>query len=148
MLRGNITHGVRDDDTDYTVLGLHIMEEKGVDFTSRDVASQWQEHLPYFLVYTAERVAYRNIVNNIWPPESAAFQNPYREWIGAQIRCDAFGYAAPGWPEKHAKTRCGSPAPSDPSTPTRPQTTKSSRLMRCAGCSASRFRPSPTERST
>ena len=103
MLRGNITHGVRDDDTDYTVLGLHIMEEKGVGFTSRDVASQWQEHLPYFLVYTAERVAYRNIVNNIWPPESATFQNPYREWIGAQIRCDAFGYVAPGWPEKAAE---------------------------------------------
>ncbi len=103
MLRGNITHGVRDDDTDYTVLGLHIMEEKGVDFTSRDVAWQWQEHLPFFLVYTAERVAYQNFVNNIWPPESATHQNPFREWIGAQIRCDAFGYVAPGWPEKAAE---------------------------------------------
>ena len=103
MLRGNITHGVRDDDTDYTVLGLHVLEENGPGFTSADVATQWQQHLPYHLVYTAERVAYRNLVNGLVPPESATFQNPFREWIGAQIRCDAFGYAAPGWPEKAAE---------------------------------------------
>ncbi|MBM3497377.1 MAG: ADP-ribosylglycohydrolase family protein [Armatimonadetes bacterium] len=103
MLRGNITHGVRDDDTDYTVIGLHYLEENGLDFTSQDVAHQWQQHLPYTCVYTAERVAYRNLVNGINPPESATFRNPFREWIGAQIRCDAFGYAAPGWPEKAAE---------------------------------------------
>jgi ADP-ribosylglycohydrolase len=103
MLRGNITHGVRDDDTDYTVIGLHYLEENGLDFTSRDVANQWQQHLPFHCVYTAERVAYRNLANGLLPPESAAFRNPYREWIGAQIRCDAFGYAAPGWPEKAAE---------------------------------------------
>jgi len=103
MLRGNITHGVRDDDTDYTVIGLHYLEENGLGFTSQDVANQWQQHLPFHCVYTAERVAYRNLVNGLRPPESATFRNPYREWIGAQIRCDAFGYAAPGWPEKAAE---------------------------------------------
>jgi ADP-ribosylglycohydrolase len=103
MLRGNITHGVRDDDTDYTVIGLHYLEENGLAFTSQDVANQWQQHLPFHCVYTAERVAYRNLVNGLKPPESATFRNPYREWIGAQIRCDAFGYAAPGWPEKAAE---------------------------------------------
>jgi ADP-ribosylglycohydrolase len=103
LLRGNITHGVRDDDTDYTVIGLHCREENGPGFTSLDVASQWQQHLPYHCVYTAERVAYKNLVDGLLPPESATFRNPFREWIGAQIRCDAFGYAAPGWPEKAAE---------------------------------------------
>lgn len=103
LLRGNITHGIRDDDTDYTIIGLHYLEENGPDFTSTDVANQWQEHLPFHCVYTAERIAYRNLVNGILPPESARYRNPYREWIGAQIRCDAFGYAAPGWPEKAAE---------------------------------------------
>jgi ADP-ribosylglycohydrolase len=42
-------------------------------------------------------------VNNLWPTESATYRNPYREWIGAQIRADIWGYVAPGWPEKAAE---------------------------------------------
>ncbi len=101
-LRGNITHGVRDDDTDYTVLGLHILEAHGPQFEPRHVAQEWLLRLPYHKTYTAERVAYRNLVNDVWPPESAVVMNPYREWIGAQIRADGFGYGAAGWPERAA----------------------------------------------
>ena len=101
-LRGNITHGVRDDDTDYTVLGLHILEAHGPQFEPEHVAQEWLLRLPYHKTYTAERVAYRNFVNDLWPPESAVVMNPYREWIGAQIRADGFGYGAPGWPERAA----------------------------------------------
>ncbi len=102
-LRPNITHSVRDDDTDYTILGLHILETHGPDFTSRQVADTWLGRLPFHLVYTAERAAYRNLVNEVWPPESARVDNPYREWIGAQIRCDGFAYCAAGWPQKAAE---------------------------------------------
>lgn len=102
-LRGQITHGVRDDDTDYTILGLHVLEAHGPGFTSADVAEEWLSRLPYHRVYTAEREAYRNLVNGIEPPQSATVMNPYREWIGAQIRCDGFAYCAPGHPEKAAE---------------------------------------------
>lgn len=101
--RGNISYMARDDDMDYTILGLHIMERFGLDFTPENVAETWLIRLPYHLVYTAERVAYRNLVNNILPPESATHHNPFREWIGAQIRADSLGYAAPGWTEKAAE---------------------------------------------
>lgn len=97
---GSIDRMVRDDDIDYTILGLHILETYGDTFTTEDIANEWLTHLPYLLVYTAERVAYRNLVNGIEPPKTAIFMNPYREWIGAQIRADIFGYVNPGWPER------------------------------------------------
>jgi ADP-ribosylglycohydrolase len=101
--RGRIESMERDDDMDYPVLGLHLLEQKGLDFTSRGMANAWLSYLPYHLVYTAESVAYCNFVNDRWPPESATYRNPFREWIGAQIRADIFGWVTPGWPEKAAE---------------------------------------------
>jgi len=103
QLRGNITRMARDDDMDYPILGLHLLERYGPGFTTADVGRTWLERLPYHCVYTAERVAYRNLVNEMEPPESAAFCNPYREWIGAQIRADIMGWACPGRPELAAE---------------------------------------------
>ncbi len=102
ILRGNITRGVRDDDTDYTIVGLRILEAHGKGFEPANVARFWLRHLPYEGTCTAERVAYRNFVNGIWPPRSATWRNPYREWIGAQIRADPWGYACPGRPQEAA----------------------------------------------
>jgi ADP-ribosylglycohydrolase len=96
--RGNIRFMARDDDTDYTILGLHILEEHGFGFGPEHVAMEWQDHLPFTQTYTAERAAYRNLVHGLGPPETATFRNPYREWIGAQIRGDMWGYASPGDP--------------------------------------------------
>jgi ADP-ribosylglycohydrolase len=100
---GRITEAQRDDDIDYTILGLHIIEKYGPGFTSRQVADEWLELLPFHQVYTAERVAYKNLVNDIPPPASARTNNPFREWIGAQIRADAFGYVNAGNPERAAE---------------------------------------------
>jgi ADP-ribosylglycohydrolase len=95
-----IDHMVEDDDINYTILGLYIFENYGENFTSEDVAESWLFNLPIFHTYTAERVAYQNLVNLIMPPKSGEFRNPYREWIGAQIRADFWGYINPGNPEK------------------------------------------------
>lgn len=101
--RGNIEYMERDDDMDYPILGLLILERKGMDFAARNMANIWLSRMPYYLLYTAESAAYRNFINGRWPPESATYRNPYREWIGAQIRADIFGYVTPGWPEKAAE---------------------------------------------
>jgi len=98
-LRGNIRRMNRDDDMDYTLLALVILESRGPGFATRDVADAWLLHLPYHKVYTAETAAYRNLVVDLEPPETATWRNPYREWIGAQIRADMWGYVAPGLPE-------------------------------------------------
>ena len=93
----------RDDDMDYPILGLLALERHGDELTSRNMANTWLSRMPFHMLYTAENVAYRNFVNRRWPPESASWRNPFREWIGAQIRADIFGYVAPGWPEKAAE---------------------------------------------
>ncbi|MET7771373.1 ADP-ribosylglycohydrolase family protein [Nocardia sp. NPDC005366] len=96
--RGRIDGAPRDDDIDYTVLGLHLLETHGIDFTTAQVAVAWLEHLPYLQTYTAERVAYRNLVDGRSAPRTALHRNPYREWIGALIRADIYGYVSPGDP--------------------------------------------------
>ena len=101
--RGNIECMDRDDDMDFTVLGLLALERKGAALTSRTIANTWGAQMPFGLTYTAEKVAYRNFALGIWPPHSALFRNPFREWIGAQIRADIFGYVMPGQPEKAAE---------------------------------------------
>jgi ADP-ribosylglycohydrolase len=100
--RGRIRFMARDDDIDYTILGLHVLESHGFGFGSREVAAEWLDHLPFTKTYTAERVAYRNLVLGLEPPESAIHRNPYREWIGAQIRADMWGYVSPGNPRQAA----------------------------------------------
>ena len=100
--RGNIAFMARDDDTDYTILAMHILEEHGFGFGPADVAEEWMLRLPFFQVYTAERAAYRNLIHGFSPPETASYRNPYREWIGAQIRADMFGYVCPGEPASAA----------------------------------------------
>jgi ADP-ribosylglycohydrolase len=92
----NVEYMPEDDDTNYTVLGLKLLEQYGPLFTNEDVAEAWLKNLPALHLFTAERVAYRNILSGILPPESGKFQNAYREWIGAQIRADIFGYVALG----------------------------------------------------
>jgi len=102
-LRQNITRMTRDDDMDYPILGLHILETHGPEFTTADVGQAWLHTLPYACTYTAERVTYQNLVNGVEPPDAARYRNPYREWIGAQIRADMWGWVAPGKPEHAAE---------------------------------------------
>lgn len=92
-----------DDDTNYTVLYQEIIEKYGRDFTPFDVSRAWLDYQPKNAYCTAERVAFCNFVQGYAPPESAIYKNPYREWIGAQIRADYFGYINPGNPELAAE---------------------------------------------
>ncbi|KSV76051.1 hypothetical protein N185_16515 [Sinorhizobium sp. GW3] len=88
----------RDDDIDWTILGLHLLETYGPNLQTADIAREWLDRLPFTQTFTAERVAYRNLLRGVAPLEAAGVDNPYREWIGALIRGDIFGYTNPGNP--------------------------------------------------
>ncbi len=103
LLAENLGYMPVDDDTNYTTIGVAILEQYGRDFTPLDVANFWLQNVPLLDTCTAERIAYRNFALLIAPPASATFRNPYREWIGAQIRADGFAYGAAGNPELAAE---------------------------------------------
>lgn len=92
-----------DDDTNYVVLDQIIIEKYGKNFTAANVAEAWLDYQKKNAYCTAERVAFVNFVNGYKPPYSATYKNPYREWIGAQIRGDYYGYIFPGDPERAAE---------------------------------------------
>lgn len=97
-LKENIVCMTEDDDMNYPMLNLLVYENYGSEFSTDNIVQAWMEYLPVLSTFTAERVAYNNILNGIFPPDSAALRNPYREWIGAQIRADFWGWVSPKQP--------------------------------------------------
>ncbi|MGH3727758.1 MAG: ADP-ribosylglycohydrolase family protein [Micromonosporaceae bacterium] len=97
-LAENIDGMPEDDDLNYPLLALLLTERHGRTLTSEDVATAWLDLLPAGRTFTAERVAYRNLLSGLTPPATATTHNPFREWIGAQIRTDLYGWAHPGDP--------------------------------------------------
>jgi ADP-ribosylglycohydrolase len=90
-----------DDDVAYTLLGLLVVEEYGPDFTIAQNGEAWLKYLPY--ACTAEDVALRNLKAGVPAERAAETENPFCEWLGADIRSDPWGYMAPGWPERAAE---------------------------------------------
>jgi ADP-ribosylglycohydrolase len=101
-LRENILCMPEDDDMNYPMLNLAVLESAGREFSTEHIAGAWLGMLPVLTTFTAERVAYLNFLRGLKPPETALYRNPYREWIGAQIRGDVFGWVSPGKPREAA----------------------------------------------
>ena len=90
-----------DDDLNYTLLGLMILEEYGPDFSTSDLGEAWVKYLPF--AFTAEGIALANLRKGVPALQAAVVDNPFLNWIGADIRSDPWAYAAPGYPEKAAE---------------------------------------------
>jgi ADP-ribosylglycohydrolase len=106
--RGHLRRSEPDDDTTYTVLSLLMLESHGAELSTADVARSWLRLLPGGATFTAERAAYRTLLERA--SDGFAFgaepgfdlaecaRNPYAGWIGAQIRADLYGWVCPGRP--------------------------------------------------
>lgn len=111
--RGHISRAEPDDDINYTVLALLLLEDRGADLSTEDVARAWLRLLPAGTTWTAERQAYRVLLDNMADEfvngETPGFDlarcadNDYSDWIGAQIRSDLYGWVCPGRPETAAE---------------------------------------------
>jgi ADP-ribosylglycohydrolase len=102
-LAENIDGIPEDDDLNFTMLALVLLERHGIGFDALAVAKAWLDYLPPGRIFTAERVAMRNLLEAHLPPRTARRRNPFREWIGARLRVDAYGWAAGGDPLRAAR---------------------------------------------
>ncbi|MFF5443674.1 ADP-ribosylglycohydrolase family protein [Streptomyces sp. NPDC012888] len=102
-LAENIDGMPEDDDLNYPLLNLLLLQRHGKHFTTADVARVWLDELPAGRTFTAERIAYRNLLLGLEPPLTASHRNPFREWIGALIRADVHGWTNPGEPARAAE---------------------------------------------
>ena len=102
-LAENIDGIPEDDDRNFTMLAVLLLERAGRDFAAVDVARLWLEYLPPGRIFTAERVAMRNLLEGHLPPVTATRHNPFREWIGARLRVDAYGWCTQGDPARAAR---------------------------------------------
>ncbi|MDH6449244.1 MULTISPECIES: ADP-ribosylglycohydrolase family protein [unclassified Streptomyces] len=102
-LAENIDGMPEDDDLNYPLLNLLLLQRHGRRFTTADVAGLWLDELPAGRTFTAERIAYRNLLQGLEPPRTARHRNPFREWIGALIRADVHGWTNPGDPAAAAE---------------------------------------------
>lgn len=102
-LRENINGMAEDDDLNYPLIALLTLEKYGRDFNTDHIADQWLKLLPAGRVYTAERIVYRNLLDGISALEVGGLNNPFKEWIGALIRTDMYGWVNPGNPKLAAQ---------------------------------------------
>ncbi|MDY3917571.1 MAG: ADP-ribosylglycohydrolase family protein [Candidatus Limivivens sp.] len=98
-----------DDDTIYTLLGLLILEQYGMNFTHQDMAAVWNRYLPIEGsngsrgCYWGERNMMLNFQKGMTLPEAGIAGNPNLQNIAGWTRADAYGFSCPGWPEKAAE---------------------------------------------
>lgn len=102
-LAENIKGMPEDDDLNYPLLNLLLLQRHTKAFTTPHLATLWLDELPAGRTFTAERIAYRNLLLGLTPPQTATHHNPFREWIGALIRADIHGWTHPGDPAAAAE---------------------------------------------
>jgi ADP-ribosylglycohydrolase len=112
LARDRITHVAPDDDINYTVLGMLVLEQHGPAFTREDLLRLWLYNLPLLATFGPERTLLANAAVAAlepglpapWPLDGWVTRlNPGSELCGALIRADAYGYACLGHPERAAE---------------------------------------------
>lgn len=109
LTKGHMDAVPPDDDTIYTLLGLLILEEAGMDFTHKDMEKVWKRYLPLDGengsrgCYWGERIMMQNFEKGMDLPQAGIYGNPNLQNIAGWTRADPYGYVCPGWPEKAAE---------------------------------------------
>lgn len=103
--REKIQYVAFDDDINYTIMGMLLLEEHGPNFTHDHIRHNWLCYLPMYACWGPERTLLLKAgIRTLETLEGGDFEewvsvlNPGDEQCGALIRADAYGYACPGNP--------------------------------------------------
>ena len=113
-VRGQIQFVQPDDDINYTILGLLMLEKHGLGLSKEHIRDAWIHHVSIGTTWGPERAMMaRAGTNHLFRGDDTAYEtdpsawadllNPGDEFCGAQIRADAYGYACPGRPQLAAE---------------------------------------------
>jgi ADP-ribosylglycohydrolase len=99
-----------DDDINYTLLGLTLLETQGRSFTQEQLARLWRDYLPLGYTWGPERTFLSRYAMEMGLEDNpeievgnfASSLNPGSEFCGALIRCHIYGYSSPGDPRSAA----------------------------------------------
>jgi ADP-ribosylglycohydrolase len=108
-VRGRIKWVAPDDDLNYTILGMLLLEQHGLGMTKVDICRAWLEYLPPLWTWGPERMILAKATlqrldfhsthqNDQVFDHWVTLLNPGDEFCGAMIRADAYGYACTGRP--------------------------------------------------
>lgn len=89
------------DDITFEIAFLEAFALKGHAVTGADIAENWTGMIP--MGWSAEGIALDAIRRGVMPPDSGRLENPFDEWIGAQMRGVICGMVAPGRPRAAAR---------------------------------------------
>ncbi len=115
-VRENIAFVAPDDDINYSILGMLVLEQHGTKFNRSDLADLWVRNLSPRSTFGPERsfLGKACMENTGWPEPAWNLSDDLIDWwattsqfgaelCGAAIRADAYGYAAMGNPALAAR---------------------------------------------
>jgi ADP-ribosylglycohydrolase len=103
LCKGNFHSVAPDDDIHYTITGQLVLERFGPEFTPQQAIDTLIDITPVSSLYAAGKSMFRTALFGLTPPYTAVYGNPCRQSLGGQIRCDPWGWAAPGNPHLAAR---------------------------------------------
>ena len=87
------------DDNDFQLMWLMLLEKSGPHISARDMAKFWREQIRY--PWDEYGYAGKNWQQGIWPPTSGWFNNDYFcRSMGCPVRSEIWAFLHPGVPER------------------------------------------------
>ncbi len=96
LCKGNFNAVSADDDIQYSIINLMLLEKFGFKFTSQEALENIIKNYPCNCGSSFQMK--KNFLFGMKSPDTGFYGNSCKQSLGSQIRCDVFGWTSPGNP--------------------------------------------------